>query len=117
MSRAKVYLFTSPTCPHCPAAKEFIRGFKKTRDDFVLVDASVATRNGEKLAKKFDVMSVPTFVIRGPGYPRNIGLSGLQSEESMNKYIDLALGNISEEDIITKKKGVFGKLFDLIRTE
>jgi len=111
-----VYLFTSPTCPHCPAAKRFINKFKKTREDFVLIDVSTATRNREKLAKKFGVMSVPTFIIRGPGYPRNIGLSGVQSEDSMNKFIDLAVGLKSEEEIMHKEKGFFGKLIEAIKS-
>jgi predicted DsbA family dithiol-disulfide isomerase len=98
MEKAKVYLFTSPTCPHCPSAKKFADEFKKTRDDFQLIDMSMATREGEKAAKKYDVMSVPTFIIRGPGYPGPIGLRGIQSKETMNKFIDVALGLKSLED-------------------
>jgi len=106
MEKAKVYLFTSPTCPHCPSAKKFAEEFKKTRDDFQLIDMSMATREGEKAAKKYDVMSVPTFIIKGSGYPGRIGLAGMQSNESMNKYLDIALGIKSLEDF---KKTTFGE--------
>ncbi len=96
MDKATVYLFTSPTCPHCPAARRFIDEFKGERDDFLVRHISVATSDGQRLSRKFNVQSVPTFIIKGPAYPSAIGLMGLQSSRSMHKYIDLALGRIEE---------------------
>jgi predicted DsbA family dithiol-disulfide isomerase len=104
MEKAKVYLFTSPMCPHCPPAKKFIQNFKSTRDDFDLIELSTITHEGQKKAEQFDVMSVPTFIIRGPGYNGNIGLQGVQSTEVMNKYIDVALGKRSLEEPKKEKK-------------
>jgi len=97
MEKTIVYLFTSPTCPHCPPAKKFIHEFKKERDDFVLREMSTATKEGNKKARKFGVMSVPTFIIQGNGYPQPIGLRGVQSAKSMNKYLDLSYGLEKEE--------------------
>jgi len=104
MEKAKVYLFTSPTCPHCPPAKKFINNFKATREDFDFIDMSTMTSEGQKFAEKFNVMSVPTFIIKGPGYDGNIGLRGIQSNDSMNKYIDIALGKRSLEESKKEKK-------------
>lgn len=104
MEKAKVYLFTSPTCPHCPSAKRFIHSFKSVRDDFDLIEYSTITKEGQKKARQFDVMSVPTFIIKGPGYNGNIGFRGVQSNGSMNKYIDVALGKNSIEESKTEKK-------------
>jgi predicted DsbA family dithiol-disulfide isomerase len=98
MEKAKVMLFTSPTCPHCPSAKKFIYSFKNERSDFELIEYSTLSHDGQKKAKKYDVMSVPTFIIKGPGFPDPIGLNGLQSTDAMNKYIDIALGNKTLED-------------------
>jgi protein-disulfide isomerase len=98
MEKSTVYLFTSPTCPHCPPAKKFIHEFKKTRDDFVLKDLSTMTSEGARLAKKFEVMSVPTFIIAGPGYPYPIGLKGVQSKEVMDKYLDISQGKRAVEE-------------------
>ncbi len=109
MTRAKIYLFTSPTCPSCPPAKNFMSEFKKERDDAVFSEYSTITSEGRKLARKFNVMSVPTFIIIGPGYPTPIGLRGIQSTKSMNKYIDMSLGLVKED----KKKGLFDKLKEL----
>ncbi len=105
MEKAKVYLFTSPTCPHCPPAKKFIHEFKKKRKDFILIELSTMTGEGRRMAKKFNVMSTPTFIIKGPNYPTPIGLRGLQSEKSMNKYLDLSYGIEPEEE-----PGFFAKL-------
>jgi predicted DsbA family dithiol-disulfide isomerase len=107
MVKATVYLFTSPTCPHCPGAKRFIQDFKKTRDDFNLIELSTMTHEGGKKAAHFDVMSVPTFIIIGPGYDGNIGLRGVQSNNSMNKYLDIALGKRSIDE---PNKGFFVSL-------
>lgn len=96
--KSKVYLFTSPTCPHCPNAKKFIHEFKKKRDDFVLKEYSTATKEGQKLSAKFQVRSVPTFIIKGPGYAGNIGLVGVQNDKTMNKYLDLSLGKEPERE-------------------
>ena len=104
MKKSVVYLFTSPTCPHCGAAKKFIHEFKKTRDDFVLKELSTATHEGSKKAKTFGVMSVPTFIIKGPGYPQLIGLVGVQSEKAMNKYLDLSYGIEPEKEKSFKDK-------------
>jgi ribonucleoside-triphosphate reductase (formate) len=54
----KNILFTTPTCPNCPAAKTLLE-LKEL--DFELVDAS--TPEGLNLARKYGVGSVPTFII------------------------------------------------------
>lgn len=98
MEKAKVMLFTSPTCPHCPSAKKFIYSFKNQRNDFELIEYSTITHEGQKKAEKYNVMSVPTFIIKGPAFPDPIGLTGVQGNETMNKYIDIALGHKNLED-------------------
>ena len=93
MVKSTVYLFTSPTCPHCPPAKAFIEEYKKGRTDFELKVMSTVTQEGLKKAREFEIMTVPTFIIVGEGYPQPIGLKGIQSKKDMDKYIDLSLGN------------------------
>lgn len=113
--KAKIYLFTSPTCPSCPPAKKFMQEFQKERDDFVFQELSVASNEGRSKAQEYGVMSVPTFAIIGPNYPTPIGLRGLQTKKVMNKYIDLSYG-IKEDDgksIWQKFKNIFFKKFDV----
>jgi glutaredoxin len=98
MEKAKVYLFTSPTCPHCPPAKKFMQSFKSIRDDFDFIELSTASDEGHRKAEKYDVMSVPTYIIVGTGHPTPIGLRGVQNNTTMNKYLDIAVGKKSIED-------------------
>ncbi len=107
MEKAKVYLFTSPTCPHCPSAKKFIHEFRTTRDDFELTEFSTATPEGQRKANKYDVMSVPTFIIRGPAFADPIGLRGSQNVHTMNKYLDIALGKRVLQDSSSQEKKPF----------
>lgn len=111
MEKAKVYLFTSPTCPNCPPAKKFMENFKGQRDDFVYHDISTASPKGQRQAQNFGIRSVPTFVIKGPGYPDPIGLVGVQSDKSMNKYLDVSLGLREVEE----KKSLRDKLREGIK--
>ena len=105
--KAKVYLFWSPTCSHCPPAKEMINELKKKRDDFDLIMLEPGTAQARDKFIEFDISGTPTFIIQGPGYPENIGLRGNQGEKVMNKYIDIALGKREIEE----KKGFFSKIF------
>lgn len=107
MEKPRIYLFTSATCPNCPPAKEFLERFTKGRDDVIVEELSMMTKEGRRKAEKYDVMSVPTFIIEGPHYPQPIGLRGLQSESVMNKYIDLSRG-IETEKKPTLMEKIFG---------
>ena len=88
-------LFTSMTCPHCPVAKKIFEEVRKERDDVELHSLMTHTPQGHDLAKRFGIQSVPTFVFYGPGHGSPMGLVGVQSKDTLNKYIDIALGKRS----------------------
>lgn len=54
----KNLLFTTPSCPNCPTAKNLL-GIKGV--EFDLVDAS--TKEGLEMARKFGVSSVPALIV------------------------------------------------------
>ena len=108
MSKAELYVFSSPTCPHCPAAKSISEEFARERDDVKLIQVVSGTGGAEKLFRKFDVMSVPTIIIRGPAHPNNIGLRGAQGKNVLAKYVDIALG---KAPAIEEKRSMWSKLF------
>lgn len=105
--KSTVYLFSSPTCPHCPPAKKVIEEISKERDDFIFKFIMLVTPSAQKMAQKFNVMSVPTFIIQGPGIDYNIGLQGGQSKKELNKYINKSLGNEVQENQEEKKEKGF----------
>jgi ribonucleoside-triphosphate reductase len=53
----KLFLFTTPTCPNCPAVKDIL---EVRQIEYELVDAS--TPKGLELARKFGVGRVPTLI-------------------------------------------------------
>lgn len=112
MEKATIYLFTSPTCPHCPAAKAQAEQLAKEREDIEL-KTIISGMPGEELFKEYDVTSVPTFIIKGAGFPNNIGLRGSQNIKTLSKYVDKALGKEPQEQQKDKqeKKGLFKKIF------
>ena len=92
MTRAKVYLFYSPMCPHCPPARQFMREFINERNDFDFIELRAGTQEAAEKAKEFDIVSSPTFIIQGPAIDYNIGQAGTPSREAMNRHLDIALG-------------------------
>lgn len=55
---ARLYLFTTKTCPNCVSAKEFLKG-----QDYQIIDAE----ERPDLAEKFGIMQAPTLVIVSDG--------------------------------------------------
>ena len=108
-----IQLFTSPTCPSCPAAKDELKRLTEKRSDFEGVFLETTNPRTQKLAKKYGIMSVPTFIITGPGIDGNMGLVGSQGLEKLNKYVEVALGNESLE----KKTSTFKKIMKAIGIE
>ena len=98
MAKATLYVFTSPTCPHCPSAKAIAGQVAKERDDVVYKDVVSGLAGSNKLFKKFDVTSVPTIIIQGSDYPQNIGLRGTQPVPTLHKYLDIATGKRDVEE-------------------
>jgi len=88
----KVLLFHSPTCPHCPPARDLIKKIHDERKDFELIEYLPSTIGAKEKYVEFNVASTPTFIIQGPGHPENIGLRGKQSAAVLNKYLDIAAG-------------------------
>lgn len=100
--KAKMHLFTSPTCPHCPKAKETAKAVTEARDDVELKEHSTASEDGMKKAKEWQIKVVPTFVIIGDEADQPLGLKGEQNEETLNDFIDAAVGK-KPVDKVTKK--------------
>lgn len=111
--KVTIKLFTSPTCPNCPAAKNELRRLKEQRSDFEEELLELSNPRNQKIAQKYGIMSVPTYIITGPGIQGNMGLVGSQGLNALNNYIEVALGNKS----LKKKTSGFKKLLKSIGIE
>jgi len=76
-----IKLFTSPTCPACPKAKEVLKKLVEVCDDIKLDEIYVNNDEGLREALKYGVNAVPTIVINDryvmvgvPDYDRLKGL-------------------------------------------
>jgi len=58
-------LFTSPTCPHCPRARETIGEAVKTMRNALLVEREVTEPENAELARGYGIQSVPTLIVNG----------------------------------------------------
>ncbi|MDR3292318.1 MAG: MJ0307 family thioredoxin [Methanobrevibacter sp.] len=60
----KIEVFTSPTCPYCPTAKDIVMEAKKQLKDKIDVE-EVNIMENKKRANAYGVMAVPAIVING----------------------------------------------------
>jgi len=81
------YLFTSPTCPHCPSAKRFGKEYFADKDDVEYYELDATDPRSKEPAQFFQIQSVPTFILVGPNN-QPIGVSGTPSAEHMDKVLE-----------------------------
>ena len=58
-------LFTSPTCPHCPRAREAMGEAVKAMKNALLIEREVTAPENAELARGYGIRSVPTLIING----------------------------------------------------
>ncbi len=71
-------LFTSPTCPHCPAAKRVAENVVRQMDGALLIERDVSTPEGGQAAASYGVQGVPTIVVNGKY--KMVGVPGSEDE-------------------------------------
>ncbi len=96
--KVKVEVFTSPTCPHCPAAVRLAKSVEERIPDVIkVVETSSGTHFGFQRMKKFNIMATPTIIISGPAIHDKIGFRGTPSKEKLLKAISEASGTAIDE--------------------
>ncbi len=73
----KIILFTSDTCPSCPAAKKTLASVRKTLDDKKIEVLELnAFKEGIDLATRFGVCSLPTLLFFKEGMVESARMVG-----------------------------------------
>ncbi|MDP6459966.1 MAG: thioredoxin family protein [Candidatus Hydrothermarchaeota archaeon] len=75
-------LFTSPTCPFCPRAREAIGEAVKTMKNALLIEREVTDSENANLAKKYGIQSVPTLIINGA-----YRIEGVPQREDLMRFL------------------------------
>ncbi|MBN2567355.1 thioredoxin family protein [Candidatus Woesearchaeota archaeon] len=107
--KADVKVFFSPTCPHCPPAKDLVRTVASDRDDIMFEEINIMTPMGLQMARRFEIMSTPTILIKGPADPQWIGIKGVPRRAALEKAIDVSLG-VADGTGTRSEKGFLGRL-------
>jgi small redox-active disulfide protein 1 len=110
MEQSKIEVFTSPTCPHCPSAKQLAQEVSKGRDDVRVIEQSTATAEGVKKAQHYNIMTVPTILVTGPATNEVFGFQGTPSRTKLVEAIEMSLGK-REIPNNEPKKGFFARVF------
>jgi small redox-active disulfide protein 1 len=67
MAEIKIEVFTSPTCPHCPAAVKATEMLVEQNPDLAekikWKEMSTASEEGSKKARSYGIRGVPTIVV------------------------------------------------------
>ncbi len=78
-----IELFTSPTCPYCPRAKEIAERIVKRLPNALLIERDVSQPENAEIARRYGIMGVPTMVING-----RYKITGVPaSEEELISYL------------------------------
>ncbi len=58
-----IELFTSPTCPHCPRAKEVAERVVRQLPGALLIERDVTEPENQRAAAEYGIKGVPTLVL------------------------------------------------------
>ena len=92
MEKSIIEVFTSPTCPHCPNAVKVAEEISKERQDVIVKNLSTALPEGNLKARKFNILSVPTVFVKGPGHEEILAIRGVPSKMKLNELLDISQG-------------------------
>jgi len=90
MATLLIEVFTSPTCPHCPAAvkatKELFEKHNELKRDVIWKEMSTGTPAGYNKARTYGISSVPTIIMTNLKTNERFGIVGVPSDK---KYLDM----------------------------
>ncbi len=104
-----IELFTSPTCPYCPPAREIVykvaMQLEKQGEDVTLNEYNVYAREGSVKASEYGITHVPEIVIYN-NPEKKIIMGETPSYAKLEKAIRVAQG----KEPMPEKKSLFSKI-------
>lgn len=89
MSKVKIEIYTSPTCPYCPAALRMLqKAVGIYKEAIEVTEVSVSSPDGQELAALYNVQATPTIVINGTVKFRGPPPSESHLFEEIEQYLD-----------------------------
>ncbi len=122
MTDLEIEVFTSPTCPHCPAAikvtKEILDKNPELKARVEWREMNTAKSHAKRRARNYGIRSVPTIILTNTKTGEKSGVTGAPSSRKYLKIIydvlgeDIPRSNQSEgsnsSSFISRFKNLFG---------
>lgn len=87
--KLKIEIYTSPTCPYCPAARRMLqKAVGIYKEAINVTEVSVASPEGQKLALIYSIQATPTIVVDGDVKFRGPPPSESHLFDEIEKYLD-----------------------------
>ncbi|MFX1294527.1 MAG: thioredoxin family protein [Promethearchaeota archaeon] len=87
--KLEIEVYTSPTCPYCPAALRMLQKAVDIYGEAINVtEVSIASEEGQELATYYNVQATPTIVINSTVKFRGPPPSETDLFEEIEKYLD-----------------------------
>ena len=102
MARVEVLLFTSSTCPHCPAAEKVAERVCPGIEGVKYRKIRIKTQEGKELSAVYNIRGTPTFIIRDESHSKIERIVGVPSDDNLRGKIEKVMGI---------KKGFFSRFF------
>ncbi|NCN69001.1 MAG: hypothetical protein COV98_05555 [Candidatus Altarchaeum sp. CG12_big_fil_rev_8_21_14_0_65_33_22] len=102
MATLLIEVFTSPTCPHCPAAvkatKELFEKYNELKSDVTWKEVSTGTPSGSSKARSYGISSVPTIIMTNLKTNERFGIVGVPGDKKYLNMIYKGIGKSSEKE-------------------
>jgi len=101
--KLKIEIYTSPTCPYCPAALKMLKNAQKIYDDAIdVLIVDITSKDGQRLAGFYNVLATPTIVMNDEVKFRGAPPGESVLFEEIEKYLDKE--TIAQAKIKKKKR-------------
>jgi len=107
MTDLKIEVFTSPTCPHCPAAvkatKDVLNENQELKARVEWMEMNTAKSHAKRRARGYGIQSVPTLILTNTKTGEKSGVVGAPSRQKYLKMIYETMGECIPKNKETAK--------------
>jgi len=85
----KIEIYTSPTCPYCPAALRMLKKAAGMYKGYIeIIEVSIVSPEGQQLAAMYKIQATPTIIMNGEVKFRGAPPSESVLFDEIERYLD-----------------------------
>lgn len=105
--KLKIEIYTSPTCPYCPAALRMLqKAVGIYKEAIEVTEISIASEEGEQLAAVYNIQATPTIVLEGDVKFRGAPPSESVLFDEIETYLDTETVKSAAKRRISRKQEI-----------